>query len=212
MVFKNIQRIKNALPEVIHVAMFYDNGTIFQTTFEQTINIPKLGENLAELLNHVRRIYEVSNLKLEVYKKLIVETDDISVIVLKLGEESNLALFFRKEEDQELKLQSIKRYITRIEELIDMDKSELKLQELIIKEEELKYLHTFLKPKEQEIQDLENELEKNKIDLNQQEIDKISQNIEVIEGECAKLKEQIEFKENEIARIQEEIEKERKKE
>ncbi|TFG07823.1 MAG: hypothetical protein EU539_04000 [Promethearchaeota archaeon] len=212
MVFKNIQRIKNALPEVIHVAMFYDNGTIFQTTFEQTINIPKLGENLAELLNHVRRIYEVSNLKLEVYKKLIVETDDISVIVLKLGEESNLALFFRKEEDQELKLQSIKRYITRIEELIDMDKSELKLQELIIKEEELKYLQTLLKHKEQEIQDLEKELEENKIDLNQQEIDKISQNIEVIEGECAKLKEQIEFKENEIARIQEEIEKERKKE
>ena len=99
MVFKNILRIKAALPEVIHVAMFYNNGTIFQTTFEQEINIPKLGENLAEILNHIRKLYEISNYNFEDYKKIIFETDDISIIILKLGEDSNIALFFRKEEE-----------------------------------------------------------------------------------------------------------------
>ena len=60
MVWKNVKLIQAALPEVIHVAMFYNNGTIFDTTFEQSVNIPKLGEHLAELLNQMRRIYAVS--------------------------------------------------------------------------------------------------------------------------------------------------------
>ena len=29
MVFKNVKHLKAALPEVIHIAMFYNNGTIF---------------------------------------------------------------------------------------------------------------------------------------------------------------------------------------
>ena len=59
MVFKNIARIKTALPEVLHIVMFYNNGTVFQTTFEQDINIPKLGGNLTELLNHIKNVYEI---------------------------------------------------------------------------------------------------------------------------------------------------------
>ena len=55
-VLKNITRIKNALPEVLHVAMFYNNGIVFQTTLEQEINIPKLGENLAEVLSHIKKL------------------------------------------------------------------------------------------------------------------------------------------------------------
>jgi predicted regulator of Ras-like GTPase activity (Roadblock/LC7/MglB family) len=212
MVFKNIQRIKAALPEVLHVAMFYNNGTIFQTTFEQNINIPKLGENLAELLNHIRRVYEICDLTFEAYKKLIFETEDVSIIILKLGEDSNLALFFKKEEDKELKLQPIKRYITRIEELIDMDKNELKFQELLTKENELKNLQDQLTPKERQIINLKDEIASKQIELDPKELDNLSKDLECLEADCKKLKEAIITKENELTKLREEFEKERKKE
>jgi len=136
MVFKNIKRIQTALPEVLHIVMFYNNGTIFQTTFEQDINIPKLGENIAEILSHVQKLYEICNFDLVDYKKLIFETENISLIIIKLGENSNLGLFFKKEEDKDLKLNAIRRYLSRIEELIDMDKAELERQALENKEED----------------------------------------------------------------------------
>jgi hypothetical protein len=159
LVFKNITRIKSALPEVLYVVMFYNNGTVFQTTFEQEINIPKLGENLAALINHVKSVYELCRFKINAYKKLIFETDDISIIILKLGEDSNIALFFKKEEDKELKLTAIKRYIIRIEELIDMDEKEIILHEILSKEEELKNLNDLLNGKEQVINQLKEKLE-----------------------------------------------------
>jgi len=158
MVFKNIARIKAALPEVLHIVMFYNNGTIFQTTFEQEINVPKLGENLTEFLNHIKHVYEICNFKLDDYKKLIFETEDISVIILKLGEESNIALFFQKEEVTDIKLSSIRRYLTRIEELIDMDEKEIFLQEILAKEEQIKKTEDLLQSKQRTIQNLQENL------------------------------------------------------
>ena len=207
MVFKNIQRIKNALPEVLHVAMFYNNGTIFQTTFEQDINIPKLGENLAELLNHTQKVYDVCNIKLSDYKKLIFETDDISISILKVGEDSNLALFFKKEQDQDLKLQSIRRYILRIENLIDMDRIEIKIQELGIKEEEFKNLQNTLSSKVDQIKELETLYGK---ELLEQESNKMSKEIQSLEEQCTKLKFDIDIKKKEIDFLKDKIEQERK--
>ncbi len=34
-IHKTMDRIRRALPEVEHIAMFFDDGTVFQTTFEQ---------------------------------------------------------------------------------------------------------------------------------------------------------------------------------
>lgn len=206
MVLKNIQRIKSALPEVFHVAMFYNTGTIFQTTFEQNINIPKLGENLAELLTHVQKVYEICNFKMENYRKFIFETDDISTIIIKLGEDSNLALFFKKEEDHDLKLHSIKRYINRIEHLIDMDKIEIMIQELGLKEEEFKNIQNSLAAKRKQIEDLEKQYTKN---LLEEESKKLSKEMETLERECEELKIIIELKKREIDSIKEKIEQER---
>ena len=125
MVLNSVKRIKEVLPEVIHVVMFYNNGTVFQCTFDQQYNIPKLGEHLAETLRQVFEVYKACNFDYSEYKKLIFETDKISVIILKLGEESNIALFFEKEMDIDQKLKSIRKYVKRIEELIDMDQSEI---------------------------------------------------------------------------------------
>lgn len=210
MVFKNILRIKAALPEVKHVAMFYNNGTIFQTTFEQEINIPKLGENLAEMLNHTRKLYEICDYNFEDYKKIIFETNDMSIIILKLGEDSNIALFFRKEEEKELKLTAIKRYITRIEELVDMDERELILQDIIAKEEEIKYLKEVLHEKKESIEKLGKELNNIEEGIIEGDKKKITKELNDLDLECVNLNHDIEKKDIEIEQLKEKIEKSHK--
>jgi len=190
--------------------MFYNNGTIFQTTFEQEINIPKLGENLADFLNHIKKVYEICNYSFDNYKKLIFETDEISIIVLKLGEDSNIALFFKKEEDKELKLTAIRRYITRIEDLIDMDKKEIILHKIISKEEELNDLQKTIQIKEKMINNLREKLELMDSIASEEEIKKITKELNQLEEEFIKLKQGIEHKNLEIAELKQEIEKEQK--
>ena len=205
MVFKNINRIKSALREVKHVVMFYNNGTIFQTTFEQTINIPKLGENLAETLNHIRSLYELCNYKMEPYKKLIFETEDISVIILKLGEDSNIALFFEREEDKELRIHAIRRYISNIESLIDMDEKELILKEILAKEEELKNLNAELQIKKDNIENIKRDLLSIAIeDSKNLEIEK---QIKAMEQECIDLEQIISNIRSDIIKLKESIQK-----
>lgn len=196
MVFKNINRIKSSLPDVKHVVMFYDNGTIFQTTFEQDINIPKLGENLAEVLNHMKKLYEICQITLNNYEKIIFETDNLSTMILKLGEESNIALFFKKEEDETLKISAIRRYLAKIEDLIDMDKNEIIFQEILSKEDELKKNQERFKMIESKLKELEmgeSELnDQERIALNNEKeqlniaIDKLTMDIELFKTKIHK--------------------------
>ncbi len=198
MVFKNVSRIKNALPEVIHIVMFYNDGTIFQTSFEKDINIPKLGENLAEIIHHVKLVYDISQFKMDNYKKLIFETDDTSVIILKLGEESNIALFFKREEEKDLKLNSIKRYIARIETLIDMSEEEIILEEILSKEGEIEKTRKLLQLNREKIHTIREEL-KNKDKVESLEVAKhLEKEIHSLNEDCIKL-------EKEITDIQEQI-------
>ncbi|TFG03180.1 MAG: hypothetical protein EU540_00105 [Promethearchaeota archaeon] len=191
--------------------MFYNNGTVFDTTFDYNINIPKLGEHLAELLNQMRKIYETCSYSLEKYSKLIIETDDISVIILKLGEDSNIVLFFKKEKEEGLKLKPIKRYITKIEELIDADKFDLLVQEMETKEGILKNLKKTLISKRDQLNILKSKFET--IDeTSKNEIKEISKEIEDLESSCSELQMEIEIKEKEVEEITEKIEIERKKE
>ncbi|MFX1600542.1 MAG: hypothetical protein ACFFB6_08095 [Promethearchaeota archaeon] len=187
--------------------MFYNNGTVFQTTFEQEINIPKLGENLAEILNYTRKLYEICNYNFEKYKKIIFETDDMSIIVLKLGEDSNIALFFRKEEEKELKLTAIKRYMTRIEELIDMDERELIIQDIIIKEEEVKHLKESLNEKKEIIEKLVEELKNIEEGMKEDDKERIAKELGDLDLACTNLNHDIEKKNIEIENLKEKIER-----
>ena len=101
--------------------MFYNNGIIFQSTFEQEINIPKLGETLAKILANTRKINDICMFKPD-YKKLIVEMEEVTIIILKLGEDSNIALIFKNEASKEINLTPLKRYLSRIEELFYLKK------------------------------------------------------------------------------------------
>ncbi len=189
--------------------MFYNHGTVFQTTFEQEINVPKLGENLAEFLNHIKNVYRICNFKLDDYKKLIFETEDISVIILKLGEDSNIALFFKKEEIKDIKLSSIRRYLTRIEELIDMNEKEILLQEILAKEEQVKKIQDLLQSKQQNIQHFQKELKNMDISELQEESKKVESEINSLEDDCIKLEKDIANINEEILHLKEIIEKDK---
>ncbi len=191
--------------------MFYNNGIIFQTTFEQEINIPKLGENLAEVLNYMKQAFKICNYSAEDYKKLIFETEDISIVILKLGEDSNLALFFKKEDIKDLNLTPIRRYITRIEELIDMDKNELILKEIITKEDELKIMNNQLESKLEEVKKLQVKLEKTDVSISDDEQTKISKVLAQLQDESIKLKGKIDQINHEMLELKGKIESVKKK-
>jgi hypothetical protein len=139
MVFKNIERIKKALPEITHLVMFYDEGVVYQTTFEPPTNIPQLGKDLAKSIQHFHRIFDTLQLPIKPYKKLIYEVDDFVIIILKLGEHSNLALFFQGDVE-DFQISAIRYYLFRLEELIDIDQLDIERNRLKDQKEELNNL------------------------------------------------------------------------
>lgn len=211
MVFKSVSRIQKALPEVLHIVMFYNNGTIFQTTMDQQFNIPKLGENIAEALNHLRKLYEFCNFNIVDYKKLIFETDEISMIILKLGEDSNLALFFQKELDINQKLKSIRRYIKKIEELIDVNYAELGFHELLRIDDELKKLKENLSIKQELIKQIKEKRDLLDPETAIEEIKDQEKKLQELNEECRRLTQECEIKEKEMENIRKSIEEEREK-
>ncbi|MFX0033521.1 MAG: hypothetical protein ACFE8E_13805 [Candidatus Hodarchaeota archaeon] len=185
--------------------MFYNNGTIFQTTFGSEINIPKLGENLAQALHHMQKLYELCKIEAEEYKKLIFETEDMSSIILKLGEDSNIALFFKKEEDKELKISAIRRYLKRIEDIMDMDVNEILFQEILANEEDLKKLNTELQKFQTEIDILNEKLKDSTSTASEEETKKIFKKLHENNQEYLKIKAQIEEISNQIETLKKKV-------
>jgi len=142
---------------------------------------------------------------MEPYKKLIFETEDMSVIILKLGEESNIALFFEREQDKELRLHAIRRYISNIESLIDMDEKELILKEVLVKEEELKRLNMELQIKKDNIEKMKQDY----LDITIEDSKKLEleKQIKAMEQESVDLEQKISNIENDIIKLKEDIQK-----
>lgn len=133
MVLHDINRLMKEIPEIENIVTFYDDGTVFQTTFDKnTVNIPKLGNDLATILSLFRNLQAKNDFK--EYSKIIYDGLQVSLIIFKAGEQSNVALFFKRElSDVEIQNLPIRSYIDKIHELIDYDR-----QELIKNEEEKK--------------------------------------------------------------------------
>ncbi len=207
MIENTIERIKKILPEVEHVVMFYNDGTVFHTTFEHTVNIPKLGNNFSETLASIQKMYEICNYDFTSYNKLVFDTDDINVIVLKLGENSNLALFFQKKKRAgELKIRSIRRYIELAENLLDVDRVELVEQELESKESQLKELKLQLGSQQYKLFTLE----EFQIETHDEEKKKeVTKEIEKANREVIRVKEAIDKKMDEIANLKKDVEREK---
>ena len=187
--------------------MFYNNGTIFQTTFEQGTNIPKLGENLVEIIHHVKNVYELSQFKMDNYKKIIFETDDTSIIILKLGEDSNIALFFKKEEEKDLNLSSIKRYIARIESLIDMSEEQIILEEVLTKEKDLENVRNLLKLNKERFNSITEELTNIDEEEQLEAFKQLEKELETVSEECTKLEKEMHDMQENILHLRHSIEK-----
>ncbi|MFW9904675.1 MAG: hypothetical protein ACFFFH_10105 [Candidatus Thorarchaeota archaeon] len=190
MIEDTIERIKKKLPEVEHIVMFYNDGTVFRTTFEE-VNKPKLGENVSEILANMRRMYEICNYKWEEYNRLVFDTKGVNVIIIKLGENSNLALFFRKiQRKGELRIDTIRRYLKKVENLLDINQDELVIQELESKEDMLDELKLQMGSQQYKLitlQEYQNEaIHEDKRQEVSKEIDKVKKEIMRIKGEIDK--------------------------
>ena len=207
MVQKTIERIRRALPEVEHIVMFYNDGTVYQTTFEQfeeSVNIPKLGADLSEILSKIIELYAICNYSYKGYNQLLFDTDDIDVLILKLGENSNLALFFRKtSEEGEIRIKAIQKYITKIEKLIDIGQMNLIENDIRSKEKELKILYEEMEEKLEKQKSLQALLGASSDDI--KDIEKIEKEIEELYNEIQKQEIEKEQRTEEITSLKEKI-------
>ena len=135
MVLKNVETIMKQFPGILHATLFYNSGLGFQTTFPQSnVNIPELGKFLAEINSSFEKLMEISKFEGETFQKLIFETKNVVVIVVKLGEDSNLALFLEGGKAVKFSVEVIRKHLDRLKELIDQDQADLEE----IKQEEAK--------------------------------------------------------------------------
>ncbi|MFX0205325.1 MAG: hypothetical protein ACFFDT_05020 [Candidatus Hodarchaeota archaeon] len=202
MIEETIEHIKKKLPEVEHIVMFYNDGTVFHSTFEK-INIPKLGENISETLANMRRIYEICNYEWEDYIRLVFDTNEINVLILKLGENSNVALFFKKiQRKGELKIHTIRRYLAKVEDLLDIDKDELVIQEMESKEDELDELKLQMGSQQYKLITLQ-EYQNETIDEDKKK--EISKEIVKVNKEMLRVKEKIDKKIAEVNELKENL-------
>lgn len=125
MVIKILKKLKNELPGLLDYFIFYNTGIVFQSTFSENTNVPAICANLNEVINMFKNSLTCYDVTPNEYQKIIFETKKHIIFIIKLGEDSNIALFFDNEIVDEVKISSVQKYLNKIEELIDMDKSEL---------------------------------------------------------------------------------------
>ncbi|MFX0103230.1 MAG: hypothetical protein ACFFCS_26935 [Candidatus Hodarchaeota archaeon] len=70
-------------------------------------------------------------------KNMIFETKNIIIGIIKVGEESFMAIFMENQGEGKISFDPIKKYISRLEYLIDMDRIEVEREELIQMQREL---------------------------------------------------------------------------
>jgi predicted regulator of Ras-like GTPase activity (Roadblock/LC7/MglB family) len=125
MVF-SIEEIQAACPGVRHVVMFYNNGIVFQSSFQAPVSPPKAGEALARFVTSVEGIHRTCNIPYSgMYRKIIYEAEETTIVVMKLGEDSNIALFFDGGAQISLEGEEFRKNLAKIQELIDMDQAEV---------------------------------------------------------------------------------------
>ena len=126
MVLKDIEKIKEKMPGIKEIVLFYNNGLIFSSTFSpEIVNIPELGRDLSQLVNGFGEILKLTKLSDAPFQKLIYETSHVVIIIIALGEDSNLALFLEGGQRSDFNIESIRTYLEQLKELVDREQGEL---------------------------------------------------------------------------------------
>ena len=192
MVLNDIERLMKNIPEIENIVTFYDDGTVFQTTFDKnSVNIPKLGNDLSTIISLFTNLQAKNDFK--EFIKIIYDGANVSLIIFKVGEQSNIALFFKRElSDKELQNLQIRDYIDRIQELLDIDQRTLIQKDIEKKKYDLLVLENKQSQIEQKLEELESNEEQQK---NKEELDK---QITIITHDKKKLQEELEKLEKKI--------------
>jgi hypothetical protein len=125
-----VKRIKEKIDLLENVVTFYNDGMVYFSNFPQEINIPNLGSKFAMILRDLNAIQIISgkqpNVEFEYdYKRVIYEIKDYIVMIIKLGQDSNIALFFKSENTKKINISCIQEELGIIEKLIDTTEEEL---------------------------------------------------------------------------------------
>ena len=209
MVLKNLEKIKKLIPETLYTIMFYDDGTVFHANFNKEINLPKLGQNLSNIIKEFLEIYKLCDFPVKKYTKLIFETETYSIIVLRLGESSNAALILKKEEIKEFDLKPIRKYIEKIEDLVDMHEYELLIQDLDPKLSKLQELQNEIQLKNKKIEEIRSIINSQQ-NLSDEEKKKYEIEIQTLSNKITPLQDEINKLIPEIINLQNEINKRKK--
>ena len=127
-----VEKMKEKLPELEDVVTFYNDGMVYYSSFPDQINTPILGKTLSNLIQNTMSVNE---LLLEFHdadhiqdklRKIFFEIGGKTVLVLKLGEDSNIALFLAHKRIREIEIKCIKDDLALLEDMIDTTKDELK--------------------------------------------------------------------------------------
>lgn len=121
MAIEKIQAIHNMLPGVQSVSLFYDNGIIYQTTINHELDIPVIGKNLAHFVQEMQLLAENCKDPEDKYQKMTIDTEKSVYIILRLGEQSNMALKFIKAEYQKNSLGKIEEIIEKLKNVVDLN-------------------------------------------------------------------------------------------
>ncbi|MHA1227818.1 MAG: hypothetical protein ACTSPV_13810 [Candidatus Hodarchaeales archaeon] len=200
-----IERVMKSLPEVENIIVFNSFGTVLQTTFDKSLNIPKIGKNISKILDNILALYKSCKYDYSQFNRILFDTEGISILILKLGEDTYLAFFFKKIlEEDEPQIDSVKRYLKQIEELLDVSNLELleqekeeKREELVSLDEELEILFDRLNLLQKDIESIEHEDDEKK---------KRNKEIEQIQKRINRIKDDRQQKINEVNELEEKLE------
>ncbi|SRR6056297_596614 len=128
------KKIKDELPHLENAVTFYNDGTVYFSSFprgENEVNTPHLGIKLAEVIKSLHSIQLICEAvpKTEEqykYKRIMYETQQYLIIIIDLGQDSNIALFFKHVKGEDVNISCIKEELDILEDLIDTTEEELK--------------------------------------------------------------------------------------
>ena len=127
-----VEDIKKQIPSVKTVLAFYNDGTVFYSGFKKEAipSVPDLGDACAKIIENFKNIYDMiksgrQDLGDYSYKQITFSSNGLGIMIIHLGEESNIALFFDKLSINKVNLGCIETDLSQIEDIMDTTDSEL---------------------------------------------------------------------------------------
>jgi predicted regulator of Ras-like GTPase activity (Roadblock/LC7/MglB family) len=124
MIRKIIEELRNHIAGIDNYVVFYNSGIVFRTDFSESVNVPQLGNTLAQIITDMIQLITTCAMNAGIYERLIFETGACKIFFFQLGEESHLALF-TSDATLNLQISHLKHYLDQMKEIVDVSSKEL---------------------------------------------------------------------------------------